>query len=108
MDIESDKIRAQARRKSESGETRAPRSGEPHHPGLIEGAKAPGADPAHRAGDSYSDFTLDLLRHEYSTRQSRRLTRNLKRSGLPVVVEGLDGFDFSVRQACQERFSVAS
>jgi DNA replication protein DnaC len=58
---------------------------------------------AEENGDSYSDFTLDLLRHEYNTRQSRRLTRNLKRSGLPMVVEGLDGFDFSLRPKLEAR-----
>ena len=42
-------------------------------------ARAEGDEP------SYSDFSLSLLRLEAHTRKSRRLTRNLKRSGL---VEG--------------------
>lgn len=54
-------------------------------------------------GSSYSDFALELLRHEHITRQSRRLTRNLKRAGLPTVVEGLDGFDFSIRPKLEAR-----
>lgn len=52
---------------------------------------------------SYSDFAFDLLLHEHITRQSRRLNRNLKRSALPVVVEGLDGFDFSIRKKLDAR-----
>lgn len=52
---------------------------------------------------SYSDFALMLLRFEAQTRQSRRLTRNLKRSGLPQLVEGLDGFDFSIRPKLEAR-----
>lgn len=46
---------------------------------------------------SYSSFAVGLLLHELIARESRRLTRNLKRSGLPSNVEGLDGFDFSLR-----------
>lgn len=52
---------------------------------------------------SYSDFALDMLRFEHATRQSRRLTRNLKRSGLPDIVEGLDDFDFSLRPKLEAR-----
>jgi DNA replication protein DnaC len=52
---------------------------------------------------SYSDFALLMLRFEAQTRQSRRLTRNLKRSGLPQLVEGLDGFDFSIRPKLEPR-----
>jgi DNA replication protein DnaC len=52
---------------------------------------------------SYSDFALDMLRFEHTTRQSRRLTRNLKRSGLPDIVEGLDDFDFSLRPKLSAR-----
>lgn len=52
---------------------------------------------------SYSDFALDMLRFEHTTRQSRRLTRNLRRSGLPENVEGLDDFDFSVRPKLEGR-----
>jgi DNA replication protein DnaC len=46
---------------------------------------------------SYSDFALGMLQLEVDTRENRRLTRNLKRSGLPAVIEGLDTYDFSVR-----------
>jgi len=46
---------------------------------------------------SYSDFVLSVLQLEVDTRENRRLTRNLKRSGLPAVIEGLDTYDFSVR-----------
>lgn len=52
---------------------------------------------------SYSDFALALLRFELSTRHSRRLTRNLKRSGLPDRVEGLEDFDFSIRPQLEAR-----
>ncbi len=54
-------------------------------------------------GSSYSDFALDLLRHEHQARQSRRLTRNLKRAALPTVVEDLDTFDFSIRPKLESR-----
>jgi DNA replication protein DnaC len=46
---------------------------------------------------SYSDFALSVLQLEVDARENRRLTRNLKRSNLPAVIEGLDTFDFSVR-----------
>lgn len=46
---------------------------------------------------SYSDFALGMLQLEVDTRENRRLTRNLKRSGLPAVIEGLDTYDFSIR-----------
>jgi len=58
---------------------------------------------AEQSGVSYSDFILELLRYEHTTRQSRRLTRNLKRSGLPNLVQGLDEFDFSLRPKLQAR-----
>jgi len=58
---------------------------------------------AEKQGPSYTDFALDMLRFEANTRESRRLTRNLKRSGLPVVVEGLDTFDFSIRPRLEAR-----
>jgi DNA replication protein DnaC len=58
---------------------------------------------AEKNGVSYSEFILHLLRYEHTTRQSRRLTRNLKRSGLPKVVEGFDGFDFSIRPKLEAR-----
>lgn len=58
---------------------------------------------AERNGPSYSDLILEMLRYEHATRRDRRLTRNLKRSGLPKVVEGLDGFDFSLRPKLEPR-----
>lgn len=58
---------------------------------------------AEQSGVSYSEFILEVLRYEHNTRQSRRLTRNLKRSGLPKVVEGIDGFDFSLRPKLEAR-----
>ena len=58
---------------------------------------------AEKEGPSYTDFALDMLRYEVNTRESRRLTRNLKRSGLPDVVEGLDTFDFSIRPQLEAR-----
>jgi DNA replication protein DnaC len=58
---------------------------------------------AEKDGLSYSDFALELLHFEAQSRNSRRLTRNLKRSGLPAVVEGLDTFDFSVRPQLEPR-----
>jgi DNA replication protein DnaC len=46
---------------------------------------------------SYSDFALSVLQLEVDTRENRRLTRNLKHSGLPAVIEGLDSYNFAVR-----------
>ena len=43
---------------------------------------------------SYSDFALQMLNLEFIARHNRRLTRNLKRSGLPNIIEGLDTYDF--------------
>jgi DNA replication protein DnaC len=50
---------------------------------------------------SYSDFALTVLRCESDTRASRRLTRNLRSSGLPDMIAGLDGYDFSCRLNCR-------
>jgi DNA replication protein DnaC len=58
---------------------------------------------AEKEGLSYTDFVSEMLRHECDTRRSRRLTRNLKRSGLPAVIESLDTFDFSVRPKLEAR-----
>lgn len=58
---------------------------------------------AEKDGVSYSDFTVELLRHEAQSRNSRRLTRNLKRSGLPAVIEPLDTFDISARPQLEAR-----
>jgi DNA replication protein DnaC len=52
---------------------------------------------------SYSDLALAMLRFESDTRKGRRLTRNLKRSGLPEVIEGLDDYDFSIRPNLEAR-----
>jgi len=46
---------------------------------------------------SYSQFALEMLRYESQTRDDRRLTRNLKCSGLPEKIEGVRDFDFSIR-----------
>jgi len=46
---------------------------------------------------SYSEFALKMLHLEFIARNNRRLTRNLKRSDLPTIIEGLDTYDFSVR-----------
>jgi DNA replication protein DnaC len=46
---------------------------------------------------SYSNFALKMLQLEFIARNNRRLTRNLKRSGLPNIIEGLDTYDFSLR-----------
>lgn len=58
---------------------------------------------AEASGSSYTDFALAMLRHEQQARQSRRLTRNIKRAGLPSVVEGIEGFDFSIRPKLEPR-----
>ncbi len=60
-------------------------------------------DQAEKSGASYSDFARDLLGYEQNARVNRRLTTNLKRSGLPQVVEGLDGFDFTLRPKLEPR-----
>jgi len=58
---------------------------------------------AEQAELSYSAFALDLLRAEREARLSRRLKRNLRRSRLPAVVEGLESFDFSIRPQLEAR-----
>ncbi|MCK4305469.1 MAG: ATP-binding protein [Candidatus Eisenbacteria sp.] len=58
---------------------------------------------AEKDGLSYTDFALKMLRFEAETRAGRRLTRNLKLSGLPDQVEGLDTFDFSARPRLEAR-----
>ena len=52
---------------------------------------------AEKEGPSYSEFIRQCLELEITTRENRRLTRNLKHSGLPNVVEGLETYDYSVR-----------
>ena len=51
---------------------------------------------------SYSSFALLLLAAESKARWERRLERSLRRSHLGSV-EGLDGFDFSLRPDLHER-----
>ena len=51
---------------------------------------------------SYTDFALNLFQKEMAARQGRRLERGLKRSRLGTV-EGLDGFDFSIRPNLEPR-----
>lgn len=51
---------------------------------------------------SFTDFTLSLLRKEMTARRNRRLERSLRRSHLGTV-EGLDGFDFSLRPQLDAR-----
>ena len=65
---------------------------------------APLIAQAEKGGLSYSDFALTLLTCERDIRIERRLNRNLKRSGLPQVVPGLDDdFDFSIRPKLEPR-----
>lgn len=51
---------------------------------------------------SYSEFTRAALRAETLARRERKLTRGLKRSRLGTI-EGLDGFDFSLRNQLEPR-----
>ncbi len=51
---------------------------------------------------SYSDLALAMFRTEASARRTRRLERSLRRSRLGTV-EGLDGFDFSLRPQLEPR-----
>jgi DNA replication protein DnaC len=51
---------------------------------------------------SYSEFTRAALRAETSARRERKLTRGLKRSRLGTI-EGLQGFDFSIRPQLEPR-----
>lgn len=51
---------------------------------------------------SYTDFALALLRTEAQARMDRHLTRSLKRSCLGTV-EGIDGYDFTVRPQLEPR-----
>ncbi len=59
-----------------------------------------------RAADtepSFTDFTLSLLRAEAAVREDRRKERNRRRSRLPKEIEGLEGFDFSLRPQLEPR-----
>ena len=57
---------------------------------------------AERLAQSYTDFGLTVLRTEWTCRQERKLSRNLKRSHLGTV-EGIEGFDFSIRSKLEPR-----
>lgn len=52
---------------------------------------------------SFTDFALWLFRAEATAREDRRKSRNRRRSRLPEVIEGLDGFDFSIRPQLDAR-----
>lgn len=55
-----------------------------------------------RKGLSFSDFALSMFRAEMTARQTRRLERGLRRARLGTV-EGLEGFDFSIRPQLEPR-----
>ena len=57
---------------------------------------------AEKKSPSFSDFAFEMLRTEAAARKERRLTRSLKRSKLGHV-EGIDGFDFSLRPKLDAR-----
>jgi DNA replication protein DnaC len=57
---------------------------------------------AEQEGVSYSDFARAMLQLERDARRARKLDRGLKRSHLGAI-EGLDGFDFSVRPQLEPR-----
>lgn len=57
---------------------------------------------AEKEGLSYTEFALRMLGAEREARRTRRMGRNLKRARLGVV-EGLDGFDFSLRPQLEAR-----
>jgi DNA replication protein DnaC len=57
---------------------------------------------AERDTCSYTDFALLLLQSEMTARQTRRLERSLRYSRLGTV-EGLDGYDFSLRPQLDPR-----
>jgi DNA replication protein DnaC len=59
-------------------------------------------DQAEQQAWSYTDFGLALFRAELSARNDRRLKRSMKRSRLGSV-EGLDGYDFSIRPQLDSR-----
>jgi DNA replication protein DnaC len=57
---------------------------------------------AENESPSYTDFALLLLKMEHEKRLERRLERGLKRAKLGEI-EGLDGFDFSLRPKLEPR-----
>jgi DNA replication protein DnaC len=58
---------------------------------------------AQQTEPSFTDFVLSLLRAEAATRDERRRTRNRRRARLPERIEGLEGFDFSIRPQLEPR-----
>lgn len=59
-------------------------------------------DRAIVASPSYTQFAHDLFVAESNARQERRLDRSLRRSRL-APIEGIEGFDFSLRPQLDER-----
>ena len=59
-------------------------------------------DRAERDGMSFTDFGLALLRTEVLARKNRSLDRSLRRSHLGTV-EGLEGFNFTLRPQLEPR-----
>jgi len=57
---------------------------------------------AEREGMSFTDFGLCALRSEVLARKQRKLERSLTRSHLGTV-EGLDGFDYTIRPQLEPR-----
>jgi DNA replication protein DnaC len=57
---------------------------------------------AEKDSPSFTDFALQMLRTEATTRKQRRLERSLKRSHLGSV-QGLDGFNFDARPRLDPR-----
>jgi DNA replication protein DnaC len=54
-------------------------------------------------GLSFTDFALSLFRAEARAREERRKERNRRRARLPERIEGLDGFDFTIRPQLEGR-----
>lgn len=52
---------------------------------------------------SYSDFAIELFSTEILARKNRKLGSNYKRSGLPLTVEGLEKYNFSIRPQLEAR-----
>lgn len=59
-------------------------------------------DRAEREGLSFTSFALALFGTEVAARNSRRLTRSLRRSHLGSI-QGLEGFDFAARPQLEPR-----
>lgn len=52
---------------------------------------------------SFTDFALSLFRAEAAAREDRRKDRNRRRARLPERIEGLEGFDFTIRPQLEAR-----